>query len=150
MSSPTQRSLKKLRDEGWACQVVEKFNSFTKRRIDVFGYGDILAIRPGEIALVQTTSGSNLRAREQKIKALPGFKAWHAAGGISVLHAWRKIQRNGRKIWDCRELSTRQVKYELWKPWAHSIMVEPGIKMLFLQGEWKKEEKDVEKNQAVH
>lgn len=134
MPSPTQKSLKKLRDEGWACQVVERFNSFTKRRIDVFQYGDILAIRPGSIALVQTTSGSNLNARMEKILSLPGYLAWHAAGGITVLHGWRKLKRG----WDCREFTTAHKKHDLWAVWASTIMLEPGVADLFDQTKWKK------------
>ena len=88
-TKPMQWSLAKLRSEGWTCHIVEKFNRFSMRRIDVFGFGDVLAMRPGEIALVQTTSASNMAAHEKKIKALPEYRQWYEAGGIVILHGWR-------------------------------------------------------------
>ena len=49
-TSPTQLSLKKLREEGYiTIQVVEYWNSFARRRIDLFGFIDILAIKNGEV-----------------------------------------------------------------------------------------------------
>ena len=36
-TSPTQRTLKYLRDKGYTAQVVEHWNAFAKRRIDLFG-----------------------------------------------------------------------------------------------------------------
>jgi len=36
-ASPTQRTLKKLRDEVYLAQVVEKWNAFAKIRQDLFG-----------------------------------------------------------------------------------------------------------------
>lgn len=107
MPSPMQRSLKKLREEGWVCHIVEKWNQFSKRRVDAFGFGDVLAMRPGEIALVQTTSGSHVADHLAKIRALPTFKQWHDAGGITIVHGWRKSKRTG---WTCRELKTQQKK----------------------------------------
>lgn len=78
------------------------------RRVDCFGFGDILAIRSGEIVLVQTTSGSNLSARKAKIESLSTYKQWYDANGIVVLHGWRKLKTG----WACRELKTRR-KYTL-------------------------------------
>lgn len=101
-TKPTQWSLKKLRAEGWTCHIVEKYNQFARRRIDAFGFGDILAMRPGEIALVQTTNASNMAAHEAKIKSLPTYQQWYEAGGTVILHGWKnaktvrekKTQRN--------------------------------------------------------
>jgi hypothetical protein len=56
MTSPTKRTLAKLRKEGYLCAIVEKFNRFAGIRQDLFGFIDILAIREGEIIGVQTTS----------------------------------------------------------------------------------------------
>ena len=91
--TPTQRSLKYLRDLGFMCQVVEHFNQHTKTRKDLFGFGDIIAIKPGCILLVQTTSGDNGAARLTKIRGECGAaaKAWLAAGGDIECHAWRKL-----------------------------------------------------------
>lgn len=50
-SKPMQRSLEHLRENHWICHIVEKFIPKREgmdfpRRIDAFGFGDILAMRP--------------------------------------------------------------------------------------------------------
>ncbi len=66
-TSPTQLSLKKLREEGYTVQVVEYWNSFARIRIDLFGFIDIIALKGKEVLAVQTTSASNMSARCKKI-----------------------------------------------------------------------------------
>lgn len=100
MSSPTQRSLKLLRDTGYSADVVERYNSFTKRRHDMFGFGDVFAFRDGEFAIVQTTSASNFSARMKKIKANEFARDWLNAGGVIIVHGWGK-KKDGK--WRCRE-----------------------------------------------
>jgi len=100
MSSPTSRSLQYLRKAGWTACVVEKWNRFAGVRQDAFGFGDILAVQKGKIALIQTTSAANVSARRKKILSLPAFARWTDAGGITVLHGWRKAGPRGkRKTW---------------------------------------------------
>lgn len=102
-TSPTQRSLAMLRNDGWLCQIVEVWNAHAMRRIDLFGAIDILAIRPGEILGVQTTSGDNVSKRLAKLKAEPKIAMWLAAGGKVAVHGWRKVgARGARKLWECR------------------------------------------------
>lgn len=104
--SPTQRSLKKLRDEGWHACVVEKWNTFAKIRNDAFGFGDILAFRGHITALVQTTSDANVSARLKKIQDIPEAHAW-ASGATRqiIVHGWGKKGAKGkRKTWECREI----------------------------------------------
>ena len=43
------------------------WNPFAKRRNDLFGCWDVLAIRDGETIAVQTTSRSNVSSRAKKI-----------------------------------------------------------------------------------
>jgi hypothetical protein len=111
-TTPTQRSLKKLRDEGWICEKVERpWNPHTKRTQDLFGFGDILAFKGSVTIIVQTTGGDggNFAARRTKILASPIAKAW-ADFGVPfgqrsiVLHGWRKAGAKGqRKLWQCRQ-----------------------------------------------
>ena len=56
--SPTQRSLEYLREQGYHCEVVEKWNSFTRQRKDLWGWCDILAIRKDEVLAVQVTASA--------------------------------------------------------------------------------------------
>lgn len=88
--TPTQKSLAYLRALGWECQVVEKWNPFAKVRQDVFGFGDILACKPGVgIALVQTTSMVHLVARWRKIAKNPKAMQWKRSHGAILLHGWK-------------------------------------------------------------
>lgn len=90
MSSPTQRSKKLLEDEGYTVEIVERYNSFVKRRFDLFGFIDLLAIKPGETVGVQTTSYSNLSARVRKIADHENVDAVREAGWKILVHGWRK------------------------------------------------------------
>ena len=83
---------------------MERFNFYTKRRKDLFNFIDIVAIRPGEILAIQTTSSSNMSARIQKIMSLPAAKHWIDAGGEIIVHGWsKKGPRGKRKLWTLDE-----------------------------------------------
>ena len=102
MTSPTQRSLKLLRDEGFTAQVVEKYNMFAHKRLDLLGFIDIVAIKKGMNGVlgVQTTSTGNIRAREKKLRALPEFKLWLETNNRVELQGWSKKGKKGkRKLW---------------------------------------------------
>lgn len=103
--TPTQRSLKKLRDDGWTVAITERWNPFAHIRQDLFGFIDLLALSPGRgILAVQTTSGANVAARIDKIKAEPKAAIFKACGGSVVVHGWRKVGPRGKvKHWECRE-----------------------------------------------
>ena len=108
-TSPTKRSLDFLRKDGFTCCVVERWlpargTMKFPRRIDAYGFGDLLACRLGQIVLVQTTSGANFNARKAKILTLPEFPKWKEAGGLVLLHGWQKKGSRGkRKLWQVRE-----------------------------------------------
>lgn len=92
--SPTTRSLRYLRSQGWEVCVVEKWNPHAKIRQDAFGFGDLLAYHAeGGVALVQTTSRSNMAARRTKIRESEHAAGWLAAGGRILLHGWHKSGR---------------------------------------------------------
>lgn len=103
MSSPTQRSLALLRERGYVAQVVEQTirgAGIVVFKRDLFGIGDIIAVRDGETLLVQTTSGSNVAARIAKIAECEHVGAIRKAGWRLVVHGWRKLK--GR--WTVREV----------------------------------------------
>lgn len=92
MASPTQRTLKYLRDQGYKADVVEYWNSFARVRRDLFGIIDIVAVKigcPGVLG-VQATSYSNVSARIRKAKENTTLPVWIAAGNPFVIHGWRK------------------------------------------------------------
>ena len=88
--TPTQRTLKRLRAAGYTCEVTERWCQFSKRRKDLFGFIDILAIKDGRIVGVQATSGDNTSSRVKKIKAEPKAQAFFDAGGKILVIGWRK------------------------------------------------------------
>lgn len=107
MSTPTQRTLSKLRAEGWPLvQITERWNPFAKVRNDLFGFVDVLACRGDSTLAVQTTSGANLAARFEKMRLLPSVEHWLAsASRFIVIHGWAKRgERGQRKMWTCREV----------------------------------------------
>jgi len=105
-TSPTQRSLKKMRADGYTCQVVERWCHFSKRRIDLYACIDIVCIRSDTNGIIglQTTSASNLSARRKKALDLDAIKIFLEAGNTFLLHGWRKGGPRGKvKKWICRE-----------------------------------------------
>lgn len=103
--SPTQNSLKALRAAGYTCWVVEYWNHYTQRRVDLFNAWDIIAIRHGETLFVQTTSGNNVSARVKKIADNEYTSAIRDAGIRMEVHGWRKgPEKRGSKrmIWKQR------------------------------------------------
>lgn len=97
--SPTARSLALLRKTYPLVQVVEKWIPQARRRVDLFGIGDIVAVSDTEVVLVQATSASNVSARVHKITDSPALDVLRKAGIRIVVHGWSK-SREGR--WGCR------------------------------------------------
>lgn len=94
MASPTERSLKQLRNEGYLCEVVEKWNSFTRTRKDLFGFIDIIAIKEGETLAVQTTTKENMNARVSKIAESELVGMVRKAEWKIHVHGWSKNKSN--------------------------------------------------------
>lgn len=93
----TQRSLAKLRKEGYICHIAEKWNQFGGIRQDMFGFIDILAIRPGEIVGIQTTSESNVASHIKKIIGHKNFLAVRDSGMKIYLHSWQRVKRKDKR-----------------------------------------------------
>lgn len=100
--TPTTRSLRLLRKQGWMVGVVEKWNPHVKIRQDLFGFADLLAVDAvgKQFVLVQTTSAANFSSRMKKVRESEDAATWLSAGGKIAVHGWQK-KKNGR--WECRE-----------------------------------------------
>lgn len=96
-TSPTQRSLALLRSENYEPQIVERYNSFSRTRSDLYGWIDILAIHKetGDVLVVQTTSATNVSSRMNKITASEHLSLVRKAGWSIEVHGWKR-GRNGR------------------------------------------------------
>lgn len=116
---PTERSLGLLRRRGWIVGNAERWNPVLKRRHDLFGFIDLVAMRPlppmpswragpaaqtGGILGVQATVADHFAKRVAKVLAESRAKVWLGAGGRIVVHAWGlKGRRGARKLWECTE-----------------------------------------------
>ena len=98
-TSPTGRSLANIRERGYKPWVVEYWNAFSRKRVDLFGIFDILAVGNGETLAVQTTSGSNVSARVKKIAASEYIGFCRDSGWRIEVHGWRL---NTKKRWVLR------------------------------------------------
>lgn len=99
MASPTQRSLEYLRERYPLVGIVERYNSFSHTRHDLFGIADLVAVGD-DIVAVQTTSGSNLASRVRKVTESDALPILRKAGIRVVCHGWAK--RKGK--WALREV----------------------------------------------
>jgi len=101
--SPTQRSIKYWKSVSLHVAKTEHWNAFAHVRQDLFGFADLVVLRPGEyngILAVQTTSAKNINARETKIRTLDAAKAWLASGNQIIVEGWsKKGPRGGKKVW---------------------------------------------------
>lgn len=100
--TPTARSLKYLREQGYVCDIAERYNAFTRKRNDLFGFIDIVAVHPLKQGLlgVQTTSTGNIQARIKKATILDTYDLWLNAGNKIEFHGWSKRGARGkRKLW---------------------------------------------------
>ena len=106
--SPTQRTLKYLRDHGHRVQVVERWQPQSRRRIDLFGCIDIVGIenQPFSCRVYrmwgwQACAGSSVASRQAKVVAecMPAIREWLLCGcGFAVI-GWRKLKGKGRQQW---------------------------------------------------
>lgn len=99
--SPTQRTLAELRKQGYTAAVVEKWNMHAKIRQDLFGFIDILAMKPCESLLaIQATSTGNVAARINKIHDAALSQDWISTGSRLEVWGWAKRGARGkRKVW---------------------------------------------------
>lgn len=123
--SPTQRTLKELKTLGFQSHIVERWNAYARVRVDVFGFGDILACYPGVgVLLIQATSGTNHSKRKDKIVAEPMARTWLDSGGRIEVWSFAKkrttsLRKNGTrgtsKVWMLRreEITVQDLPMEV-------------------------------------
>lgn len=95
--SPTQRSLDYLRGLGYKAEVVEHYHYFARKRHDLFGLFDILALHEetDETMVVQTTS-TGVSSRVAKITESEFLPLIRKRGWTVHIHGWRKSARDGK------------------------------------------------------
>jgi hypothetical protein len=88
--SPTALSLRHLRAAGYLAEVVEHRVPHTFNLRDLWGFVDIVAVRPNETLGVQCTSRGNMASRIRKIAESPHISAVREAGWRLEVHGWDK------------------------------------------------------------
>lgn len=111
--SPTQRTLRALRERGYHAAVVERFNRFAGIRQDLFGWIDLVAAHPTEVGIlgIQTTTGDHAAERLEKARGNGALLAWILSGGRLAVWGWSKRKglradgkRSKRDVWALREI----------------------------------------------
>ncbi len=92
--TPTQRSLKVLRDDGYTVDVVERWIPGANIRRDLFNVADLCAIKPGHKPLLVQVTSSGVAERVRKIQQHNQLDTLLECFAIEV-HGWTK-RANGR------------------------------------------------------
>ncbi len=89
------RTIKLLQAEGWpTVEKVEWWNAHSRRKHDLFGIFDVLAVGPRGTLAVQVTSATNVAARIRKIADSEHVGSVREAGWAIEVHGWRKNKSN--------------------------------------------------------
>jgi hypothetical protein len=122
MTTHTSRTLEYLRNDGYICDVVEKWIRNPKHpaggfRRDLFGFADILAFKPESawVLLVQSC-GSSYSEHKKKLYASPLAAEWVRRHELMLI-GWRKLKkkRGGKQmVWTPRVQSW--CNYDHWPP----------------------------------
>lgn len=108
---PAERTLQELRKRGYMAAMVEKWNHHVKRRQDLFGFLDVIAVREGEGVLGVQACGRDFSEHIEKLESeevAPKVANWLAADSSRLwLMGWRKlkVKRGGKAVrWTPRVL----------------------------------------------
>lgn len=96
--SPTQRSLALMRERGFHVEICEHWNPFARRRVDLFGFLDLLCVGDnGELVGVQCTSLSNVSARIKKITESPLIGRIRKTNLRILVQGWKSKKVKGKR-----------------------------------------------------
>jgi len=104
--TPTQRTIRELKNRGLKCGIVEKFNRFAGPhgiRQDLFGIIDIIALDPMRGVVGVQSTGSDFAGHMRKLKEerLQECIDWLSTPGtVLELWGWRKVKakRGGKAM----------------------------------------------------
>ena len=96
-TSPTSRTLDRLRRQGYVCEVVERWIPRANVRRDFLGCLDLLAVRSDlqGVLGVQASSAANHSARVKKCSESALLRIWLKAGNRCQVWSWLK-DRSGK------------------------------------------------------
>jgi len=92
-----------LRGLGYEVDITERYNHHSRQKNDLFGFADLIAIRPGVTLAVQTTTSSNMAARVKTVMSCKLAGLCKEAGWNIEVHGWAlKGPQGKRKTWQVR------------------------------------------------
>lgn len=109
--SPTQRTLRALRSQGFKCAIVEKWNQYAGPkgcRVDLFGIIDIIALDYARGVIGVQSTGTSFSSHFHKLtveKAQDSYDWLSTPGTHLELWSWRKVKakRGGKAmVWASR------------------------------------------------
>lgn len=114
--TPTQRTLKALRDQGLRCDIVERWIPKKPHgiRSDFIGAFDIIAFSKTAGIIGVQSCGQSFSEHKKKLLAEPRLKDWLESGGKGELWGWRKLK------------AKRGGKAMRWKPRVADIAIIDG------------------------
>jgi hypothetical protein len=92
--SPQARTMDWLRKQGYTCGMVERWVERAKRRIDLFGFIDIIAVKDNFAGVwgLQATSSDHHAEHVTKCLEAPMLPVWLRAGAYFHVMSWRKLK----------------------------------------------------------
>jgi hypothetical protein len=99
-TTPTQRTMRELKNQGRVCGIVERYNAFVGPhgiRQDLFGIIDIIALDPERGVVGVQSCGQAFAAHERKILeecAQASIDWLSTPGTVLELWGWRKLKLN--------------------------------------------------------
>jgi hypothetical protein len=101
--TPTQRTLKYLKDEGYRCGIVERWIQAIRKRQDLFNIIDIIALDPDKGVIGVQSTGQDFAGHFRKLteEKADEARAWLETPGTSLmLIGWRKlkVKRGGKAM----------------------------------------------------
>lgn len=117
-TSPTQRTIRELKNQGRICGIVERFNQFVGThgiRQDLFGIIDIIALDPIRGVVGIQSCGQDFAGHFRKItveRAAETTEWLKTPGTVLELWGWRKVKLK------------RGGKAERWQPRVREIKLE--------------------------
>ena len=97
--SNVSRTMDYYRSLGYEVWIVERYIYQAKKKFDLFGIIDLIAIAKNEIIGIQVC-GSDYSSHEKKIEEGEYTKLWLESGARLVLIGWRKLKlkRGGKAM----------------------------------------------------
>jgi hypothetical protein len=100
MASPVERTMKSFRERGFDIDIAERYCAYSRRKNDLFGIIDLVAIKPMVGIIGIQCCGKDYSEHDKKILSSELSLKWIRSTGILELWGWRKlkVKRGGKAV----------------------------------------------------